>query len=563
MAIEVQWSRLIAIMDEVDVALVRTSFSTIVGESRDFAVIMLDRHGRSICQSQLSSPAFTCHLPITTKHLLKSFPQETLAPGDVLITNDPWIGTGHLPDLSIIMPVFDSGTLVAFLACAAHVADIGGRLDFFEARDVFEEGLRIPPSKLFAAGRENEQLFRLIAANVRVPDMVVGDIHAIVGAERLGAERLRDFLADYGGPPAFQRLADEILRRSERAMRTALRTLPDGEWSFALEADGFRRPLRIQVMVRKQDDRVHVDYTGSSPQFGDASINCVNNCTFADSFYPLKCSLVPALPNNEGLFQALTISAPEGSVLNTTFPSPVKSRSKTSFHIHMAIYGALAETMPDRVQAGSGSFWAITFHGMHEDGSTFNVHVLPNGGKGATARADGLPTIAFPYNGTVTPVEIVENQAPLLVEYKRLVPDSGGAGRYRGGLGQEIQFLVKRRLIASIRPDKIRFPPPGIRGGRPGLAGHFTVNGHEVPVEPHTLHPGDRIYMRLPGGGGYGNPADRDPELVVRDVLEGYVSPTAARREYGLNVRVGKNRGRSDRVRVPARERTKKRRRAP
>jgi len=550
--VEVQWSRLISIMDEVDVAVVRTSFSTIVGESRDFAVIMLDRHGRSLAQSQLSSPAFTCHLPITTKHLLRVFPRDTLAPGDVLITNDPWLGTGHLPDLSIITPVFRGTELVAFLACAAHVADIGGRLDYFEARDLYEEGMRIPPSQLFSAGTPNEQLFRMIAANVRVPDMVIGDIHAIASAERLGAERLTEFMNDYGGAGAFDELSEEILRRSEGAMRDALRALPDGEWDFGLDADGFRTPLHIQVKVTKEADKIHFDYTGSSAQFADASINCVMNCTFADTFYPLKCSLTPDIPNNEGLFRPLSLYVPEGSVLNTTFPSAVKSRSKTSFHIHTAIYGALAQAMPDRIQSGSGSFWAVTLHGFHADGTPFNVHVLPNGGKGATAQTDGLPTIAFPYNGTVTPTEIVENQAPVRIDSKRLVRDSGGPGRHRGGLGQEIQFRAvgSGSLVASVRPDKIRFAPPGFLGGGPGLVGAFSLNRARVTIEPHTLHPGDELWLRLPGGGGFGDPRTRPEADVVRDVVDGYVSPEAAQREYGVVVDVesssGRRIGRSD-----------------
>ncbi len=535
-SLEVQWSRLISIMDEVDIALVRTSFSTIVGESRDFAVIMLDREGRSVAQSQLSSPAFTVTLPATTKHLLAAFPPETLVPGDVLITNDPWLGSGHLPDLSIVSPVFHDGELVAFMAAVAHIADIGGRLDFFDARDLYEEGFRVPPSKIVEAGADNDQLFRLLAANVRVPDMVIGDIRAMIGAEELGADRLRDFLADYGGAPAFLALAKEILDRSEAAMRSAIAALPDGEWRYGLDADGYRDPLRIEVTVKKSGDAVHVDYTGSSPQFLNASINCTTNITFADTYYPLKCSLVPEIPNNEGLFRPISISAPEGSVFNTTKPSPVKSRSKSSFHIHVAIYGALAGVMPERIQAGSGSFWAITLHGTHpEDDSVFNVHILPNGGKGATARRDGLPTVAFPYNGTVTPVEIAEYQAPILIEHKRLVADSGGAGTWRGGLGQEIAIraLGPRPIVASLRPDKVRFPPPGMMGGACGKAGHFAVNGEAVPVAPRTLQPGDVYLMRLPGGGGYGDPAGRDPRRLAADVADGYVSAAAAAEAYG------------------------------
>ncbi len=536
-SIEVQWNRLISIMDEVDIALVRTSFSTIVGESRDFAVIVLDRHGRSIAQSQLSSTAFTVTLPATTKHLLAAFPVETLVPGDVLITNDPWLGSGHLPDLSIVMPVFADGAVVAFMAAVAHVADIGGRLDYFDARDLYEEGFRIPPSKLYLAGKPNDQLFRLLAANVRVPDMVIGDVEAMVGAEKLGRDRMFEFLADYGGPAGFQALADEILARSDRAIRTALAKLPDGVWRYAIDADGYRSPLHIAVEVSKTGDSIHVDYTGSSPQFADGSINCTTNITFADTYYPIKCALAAAVPNNEGLFRAITISAPPGSVFNTLMPSAVRSRSKSSFHIHVAIYGALSGLIPELIQAGSGSFWALTLHGVHpDDGGVFNVHVLPNGGKGATAQTDGLPTIAFPYNGTVTPAEIVENQAPVIVDYKRLVTDSGGAGAQRGGLGQEIAFrvLAGDSLIASLRPDKVRYPAPGMLGGLPGMTGTFALNGAAFAVEPRTLRPGDVLSIRLPGGGGYGDPHRRDRARVAEDVAEGFVSAAAARALYGM-----------------------------
>jgi N-methylhydantoinase B len=216
----------------------------------------------------------------------------------------------------------------------------------------------------------------------------------------------------------------------------------------------------------------------------------------------------------------------------------VKSRSKSSFHIHMAIYGALAQAMPERVQAGSGAFWALTLHGIHEDGTTFNVHVLPNGGKGATNRTDGLPTIAFPYNGTVTPTEIIENQAPLLVEYKRLVQDSGGPGRNRGGLGQEISFRVvgEDAIVASPRPDKMKYPAPGILEGEGGATGRLLLNGAEVPIEPHTLAPGDRLYIQLPGGGGYGNPQERPLTVVAQDVINGYVSREAALEHYGVAI---------------------------
>jgi N-methylhydantoinase B len=533
-ALQIQWSRLIAIMDEVDVALVRTSFSTIVGETRDFAVIMLDRHARSIAQSQLSSPAFTCSLPGATRTMLKQFPVETLKPGDVLITNDPWICHGHLPDLYIVTPVFIEGRVVAFLASAAHVSDIGGRLDEFDARDVYEEGLRIPPSLLFEAGQPNAQLFRLLEANIRYPRMVMGDIEAIVGANRVGAQRFAEMTADYGAAQ-MDGLAEEILRRSELAMRAGIRTIPNGRYEAECQADGYKMPTTLRVAIDVRDDSIHADFTGSSQQRPDASVNCVMNVTHAHTIYPLKCSLVPDLPNNEGLFRPITAFAPLGSIVNAKFPAPVKTRSKTSYHLHNAIYAALAAVLPKGVQAGSGSFWSIKCFGSDADGNAFAVHVLPNGGKGAVLGADGLPTIAFPGNGTITPAEIMENGAPLLMLERSLRQDSGGAGQNRGGLGQVIRFTLRGTtpVKLTVRPDKVRFPAPGLLGGRAGMAGEARLDQQVLPLEPFELKPGAVVTLKLPGGGGIGNPAARDPRALRADVEQGFVSERAAEEVYG------------------------------
>jgi N-methylhydantoinase B/oxoprolinase/acetone carboxylase alpha subunit len=534
-SLQIQWSRLVAIMDEVDVALVRTSFSTIVGETRDFAVIMLDRQARSIAQSQLSSPAFTCSLPGATRTMLQQFPVEKLRPGDVMITNDPWICHGHLPDLYIVTPVFVAGRVAAFLATAAHVSDIGGRLDEFDARDVYEEGLRIPPSLLYEAGRPNEQLFRLLEANIRYPRMVMGDIEAIVGANRVGALRYAEMAADYG-VEQLDNVAEEILRRSEAVMRAAIREMPNGRYEAEVQADGYKIPTTLRVAIDVRDDSVHADFTGSSPQRPDASVNCVMNVTHAHTVYPLKCSLVPDLPNNEGLFRPITAFAPLGSIVNAKFPAPVKTRSKTSYHLHNAIYGALAPILPKAVQAGSGSFWSIKCFGTDADGNAFAVHVLPNGGKGAVLGADGLPTIAFPGNGTITPAEIMENGAPLLMLERSLRQDSGGAGKNRGGLGQTIRFTLRgvTPVKLTVRPDKVRYPAPGLLGGRPGMAGEAWLGDQALPLEPFELKPGAVVTLKLPGGGGIGDPKTRNHRDLRADVDQGLVSERAAEEIYGL-----------------------------
>jgi N-methylhydantoinase B len=531
--LEIQWSRLISIMDEVDAAVARTAFSTIVGESRDFGVVMLDRHGRSLAQSQLSTPAFTITLPMTCKHLLAAHPEETLTPGDVLITNDPWLGSGHLPDLTICTPVFRNGQVAGFIGCVAHISDIGGRSDYLDDKELFEEGLRIPPTLLMRAGKPVDVLFKIIEANVRVPRMVVGDIHALIGAEKLGADRLLEFLADYN-LDTLDGIADEIVARSDAAMRAAVRKLPRGTYRASLDGDGHRTPVHIEVAITIGDGRVRADFTGSSPEQLDSSINCVMNTTFSDTYYPFKCSLLPGLPNNEGSFRFLDVEAPVGSIFNTRFPRAVRARSKTSFHIHAAIYAALSGVLGNQLQAGSGSFWTLVATGTSPDGETFRAHMLPNGGKGATPGRDGLPTIAFPYNGTITPAEIFENNAPLIMTRRELLPDSGGAGEFRGGLGQRITFTPSGDSPVGmfVRADKVRHPASGLSGGRPGRAGRLLLNGSLAPLEPVWLKRGDVLEIEMPGGGGFGAPERRDPAALSRDMELGYVGAESAGRDY-------------------------------
>jgi N-methylhydantoinase B/oxoprolinase/acetone carboxylase alpha subunit len=283
--LEIQWQRLISIMDEVDNATVKTSFSTIVGESRDFACILVDAAGVSLCQSSFSPPNFCVVLPRTTKVLLREHPLETLREGDVLVTNDPWHGTGHLPDYVVITPVFHKGKVVAFMGTVAHLADVGGHPGDIEANDVFTEGVRVPPAKLYEAGRENELLFDVIGGNCRVPNLVLGDLRAIVGTHQVGARRLREFLDDNDRDDLVD-LSAEIHGRSERLMRERIAALPDGRYEFGLDIDGYRRIVHLHATVTIQGSDVYVDYAGTSPQMPDAAINCTYNTTFASSFYP-------------------------------------------------------------------------------------------------------------------------------------------------------------------------------------------------------------------------------------------------------------------------------------
>jgi N-methylhydantoinase B len=537
-SLEVMWNRLIAVMNEIDEAIVRTSFSTIVGESRDFGYILTDEAGRSLCQSSFSPANFCVVLPITAKHLLRRFPVETLEDGDVLATNDPWIGTGHLPDYVMISPVFQDGRVVAFIGSIAHVSDVGGHAGDIEALDVFQEGIRLPPCKLYRAGRANDDVFSIIKANCRVPDLVLGDLHAMIGTHRLGAQRVREFLDDYSLPD-LRELAGEIHGRSERTMRERIGAVPDGRYEFGLDIDGYVDTVHLHALVEVRGSDVHVDYTGSSAQTTIASINCVYNTTFASTIFPFKCAFVPEVPNNEGLFRPIHVTAPSGSILNTTFPHPVKTRAKTTNNMNQVIFGAIWSIVGGHAQAGSGSIWPFTLRGDEDGYGRFVVDMLPHGGRGSLPELDGMPPIAFPHNSVVTPCEIMESKAPILFLRKELRTDSAGAGRRRGGLGQTIAFrhVGRNEMILSIIPDKIVCAAPGLAGGRPGELGDIFLNGERVErFPPIRFRSGDELELRLPGGGGFGPAEERERERVIADVEAGYVSFHAARSEYGVDI---------------------------
>ena len=520
--LEIRWQRLIAVMDEVDQATVKTSFSTIVGESRDFACILLDPRGASICQSSFSPPDFCVSITRTARAILTRHPLATLRDGDVLITNDPWLGDGHLPDYFVLTPVFHRGRIVAILGTVAHVSDVGGHPGDIVASDVFSEGIRVLPSRLYEAGRENALLFDLIGGNCRVPDMVLGDLRAIVGTHRVGAWRLREFLED-------ERLADldalaaDIHGRSEALMRERLRAWPDGVYEYGLDIDGYLRPAHLHATITKRGDAVTVDYAGTSAQYPDAAINCTYNTTRSSTMYPFKCALVPNVPNNEGLFAAVDVIAPEGCLLNTTFPHPVKARAKTTNNIHQVIFGALQAVMGEHAQSGSGSIWPFSVSGETPEHGRFSVHILPHGGRGAMRDLDGMVPVAFPHNGAVTPIEIFESECPVRIGMKALRPGSGGSGRRRGGPGQVMTFLNAgdRPILARVRPDKILHPSPGLAGGLPGAPGRVLLNGRELDRFPVLeLHPGDEIRLEIPGGAGFGPPDQREAALRARDALE-------------------------------------------
>jgi N-methylhydantoinase B len=537
--LEIHWNRLITLMNETDTVVVRTSFSTIVGEARDFACILVDEAGFALAQSTLSSTSFTFMLPRTVRYLLSVYPPESLVDGDILLTNDPWQGAGHLPDFIVVKPVFRDGRVIAYLATAAHVADVGGRLTMFESRDLFEEGLQLPPCKIYKAGVPNEEVLRIIEANVRVPDQVVGDVFAIVAAESVGAQRLLEFMDDYGYDD-LRVLGREIHARSEAAMRDVLLSLPDGEWHYELQTDGYVQPVTIVAKVTIQGDDLHLDFAGTSPQTSLGAVNCALNATLGDAFVALKCAFAPHIPNNDGLFRPITINAPRGSILNCDYGMPVRGRSVTAMRVNEAIYGALSQLVPDRVQAGTSTFWGIIANARRPDGRRENAYLLLRGGKGAVHSADGLACLAWPGNGTMTPVEVFENRVPVRIEEAELLEDSGGPGKYRGGQGQRITLVSGGAgpLTISLRPNNVRYPTPGFLGGGDAPLGYWEYNGQRMSENDRLfeMNPGDRLTFLISGGGGFYSARERDPDSVRRDVLEGRVSPQRALTDYGVRV---------------------------
>jgi N-methylhydantoinase B len=533
-SLEILWNRLVAITDEAAATLIRTSFSTIVRESLDFACVLLDAQGRSLAQCTVAPPSFIGTLPRTVKELTKHLPPEEFQDGDVLITNDPWIGTGHLPDLNMAKPIFYQGRLIAYAATVSHLPDIGGRIRSPDAREVYEEGLQIPPWKLLEAGQQDDKLIRLIRHNVRVPDRVMGDIWSQLAANQLMECRLIELLEEQQLSD-LEALADEIITTSRRAMVHAIREMPKGEYSYSLQTDGFDTLFTLSVTIRVLDDRVQVDYTGTSPQVG-RGLNVVPNYTFAFTTYALKCILAPTLLNNEGCFEPIDITAPPGCLLNPIYPAAVGARAITGHFLPTAIFGALAQAYPGRMQAASaGCLWAMQYTGFDSRGERFSNLFFLNGGQGASSDRDGISCISFPGNISNTPIEMIE-ETPVLIETKALREGSGGAGRFRGGHGQVLTVRVMNTspLTVSFLSDRTKIPAPGFIDGLDGALGSVTLNGRPIhPKETIIVQPGDLLVLSTPGGAGYGDPQQRDPWRVQEDVAEGVMSVEKAQTDYG------------------------------
>lgn len=504
--LEIVWTRLISIVDEAAATFVRTAFSTLAREANDFAVVLTDAEGRSVVQSSISIPSFIGTLPATVKHFLRRFPAGTLKPGDVLITNDPWMGTGHVHDVSIAMPLFHQGKLTGFAAITSHMPDIGGRLRSSGVREIYEEGLQIPMLKLVAAGVPDEAVVAFIRTNVRVPEATMGDIWGEVAACHKVAERLGELLQETGMD--FDAASAEIRARSESAMRAAIRAVPDGTYRYTLLHDGFEERITIASNVHVEGDSIRIDYTGTSSQLPRA-VNVVPIYTFAYTAYGVKAVLCPDVPNNEGSFLPITTSAPEGTILNPRYPAAGGARGMIGHLLPVAFMAAMGDVLAEKVWAPGSGNSSLAISGEH-GGRRYGEVFFFNAGQGASSRRDGLDALSFPSNLSNAPIEMIEDSVPLRILHRKLRRGSGGTGLRKGGEGLEVafefvgdtpaicSFIVTRRIVA----------PPGLAGGKAGLPGRLMINGTEVdPAEHIVLRTGDRILLETAGGGGWGPPA--------------------------------------------------------
>ncbi|WP_430395546.1 hydantoinase B/oxoprolinase family protein [Ferrovibrio sp.] len=506
--LEILWTRLISMVDEAAATFVRTSFSTLVREANDYAVVLTDRRGRNVVQSSQSIPSFISTLPATIRSFIAKFGIETMQDGDAYITNDPWLATGHLNDATLVMPIFHKGEIVGFAGVVSHLPDIGGRLRNPANRELFEEGLQIPPMRILQAGVQNDVLVEMIQTNVRLPDETMGDIWAQVSCCTSLGELLSALIDETGID--FERLTDEVCQRTETAMRDAIRATPDGVYQYTVENDGpAEMPggvITIACKVTVSGDEVLVDYTGSSGQV-NLAINTVMNYTYAYSAYALKALFAPWIPNNEGSFVPIRITAPAGSILNPTRPAPCGARGMIGHLLPPAIMGAMAQALPDRVQATPGS----PSNNMQVAGlggtRRYSVSGFLGAGAGASARHHGLSAISFPSNLSNTPIEVLESQAPMEVLCREIRHGSGGRGEKNGGDGIRFAFRMRGEgmAISSFMVNRIKRPAPGLFGGEDGAAASFAINGKQrEPTGQLVLQPGDTVLIETGGGGGYG-----------------------------------------------------------
>ena len=552
--LEVVRNRLTTIADEMELSLLRAAYSTIVKEGLDASAALFDPEGGVVAQAAAIPIHLGCLIPAVEQTLL-SFPADTMAPGDVYVLNDPYQGGTHLPDIVLVAPIFvhvnEQPVLVGLATTMCHHQDVGGMVAGSvppNATDLFQEGLRIPPLKLVDRGEPVEPIFAILRANVRIPEAVLGDLRAQLAACEVGRRRLAE-LVESLGVDAYRRLIAELADRAEALTRARLAAIPDGTYSFEdyMDDDGVRRgvPVRIRATVTLQGSDLHVDFAGTSPQLA-GPYNCVRSSTLSAVYYVLRAVTGPDVPNNSGCYRPLRISVPPGSMVDPRSPAPVNARTASVRRLTDALMGCFVQAMPERMPAASsGQLLVMAFGGTDPaTGRAFVTSELGPGGMGGRPGLDGVDAVETDTTNCMNvPAEALESDSPVRVERWELWRDSGGAGRWRGGLGFHKVFAVMRgQLTATYRGERHTTAPWGTMGGRPAARSRAWVvraDGTEEELASKQLvhlSAGDRLHVCVGGGGGYGDPLERPAELVAEDVANYRVSPEAARSDYGVVV---------------------------
>jgi N-methylhydantoinase B len=530
------WDRLISIADEAYATLIKSSFSPIVREALDATCQLFDAKGRSIAQAWAGPPSFIGTLPTTLKEILKVIPENEIKPGDILATNDPYIGTGQLNDISILDPIFSkSGKLIGYAGAVSHLPDIGGHLWAADASDVFEEGIRIPPVKLAKRGQFDKLLLNFIEANVRLPKQTVADILSDVASTKTMERLLLGVMEEYSLKD-LELISEKIIETSAQTIRRDISKIPEGNYESQVSVEGFENDHSIVCKVKIRKDSIEIDYDGTS-KASSFGINSPFVYTRAYTVYAAKCVVSPEVPNNQGAMDAIKVSAPKGSILNPNPPSACGARHIMGWHAPIAVWRAFAKVVPEKTIADPGLPSSCTVKGVDTKGRPFvAITVIGGGGMGARPDSDGLDTTGIPTVTSHISVEVLESTNPLLVEELRLVPDSGGAGKYRGGLGASytIRNLSRSDAQVAFIGNKFRFPAEGLLGGMAGRARRSFVDDREVnPMGTFALRANGTITMENGGGGGFYSPLERDRVSIKDDLQNGFVTKSKAAELYG------------------------------
>ena len=542
---QVMWNRLLAVVEEQARTLMNTAFSAPVREAGDLSAGIFDRHGRMIAQAVTGTPGHVNSMAEAVRHFLHEFPLETMSEGDHYISNDPWRCSGHLHDVTMVSPAFRHGRPVALFACTCHLVDIGGLGQGPDGRSVFEEGLFIPILRFADQTGVDHNLMRLIRSNVRTPDEVEGDLLSYVTSNDTGALQL-NLMMDEFGIDSLDDLAATIIDRSREAMMSEIALLPKGTWRNQMTLDGYDSPVVLAAALTVDDGNIHIDFEGSSPA-SKYGINVVLNYCKAYSAYGVRCVVAPHVPNNAGSLAPITVSAPENSILNASYPRPVSARHIIGQFLPDVVMGCLAQALPDRVPAeGASCIWGAQLRGGPEvEGAdknqrSFDILFFNSGGSGARPTLDGLSATAFPSGVRAASTEILELMAPIVLWRKELRPGSGGAGQYRGGLGQvlEIGTVDGAPFAISAMFDRVGHAARARASGKDGAPGCVSLlSGSHLSAKGYQhIAPGDRLCLELPGGGGFGNALEREPSLVCEEVWDDLLSEEEALSSYGVVV---------------------------